>query len=70
MGDFADFLDSIDDTTKLNLQLAVGVGYDIDESFFVQARYGFQLNDHFTGDGDGEIKFNSLTVGVGYKFGG
>ncbi|MBV7270356.1 outer membrane beta-barrel protein [Winogradskyella luteola] len=70
MGDVADFLDELDDTTKLNLQLAAGVGYDIDENFSVQARYGFQLNDHFTGDGDGEIKFNTLTVGVGYKFGG
>ena len=70
MGDVADLLDLIDDSSKLNLQLAAGVGYDIDESFSIQARYGFQLNNHYTGDGDFDIKFNTLTVGVGYKFGG
>ncbi len=57
-----------DDFTKLNIQLAVGVGYDITEDIFAQARYGFQLNDHFTGDGDFGIKINTITVGVGYKF--
>ena len=69
MGDVADLIDSFDDSSKLNLQLAAGVGYDIDENFFVQARYGFQLNNHYTGDADFDLKFNTLTVGVGYKFG-
>ncbi len=68
-GDDIDALDdAIEDFTKLNLQLAVGVGYDITEEIFAQARYGFQLNDHFTGDGDGSIKINTLTFGVGYRF--
>lgn len=57
-----------DDFTKLNLQLAVGIGYDITENIFAQARYGFQLNDHFTGDEDFGIKINTITVGVGYRF--
>ena len=68
-GDAIDALDDlIDDFTKLNIQLAVGLGYDITEEIFAQARYGFQLNNHFTGEGDGEIKINTITVGVGYRF--
>lgn len=67
-GDFGDALDATDDTTKMNLQLAAGVGYDINEDIFVQARYGFQLNDHYTGDADASWKVNTLSVGVGYKF--
>jgi len=69
-GDVGDFLDAFEDTTKLNIGLAAGVGYDINENFMVQARYGFQLNNHYTGDGDFDIKFNTLSVGIGYKFGG
>lgn len=69
-GDDIDALEDLlgDDFTKLNLQLAVGVGYDITEDIFAQARYGFQLNDHWTGDGDFGIKINTITVGVGYRF--
>jgi opacity protein-like surface antigen len=69
-GDIADALEDLtgDDFTKLNLQLAIGVGYDFSDVLFAQARYGFQLNNHFTGEGDGEIKINALTVGIGYKF--
>ena len=67
-GDVGDALDLIDVSTKLNLQLAAGVGYDINEDISLQARYGFQLNNHYTGDGDFDLKFNTLTVGVGYKF--
>ncbi|MDC1504068.1 porin family protein [Winogradskyella sp.] len=69
-GDDIDAIEDLlgDDFTNLNIQLAVGVGYDINENFFAQARYGFQLNDHFTGDGDFGIKINTVTLGVGYKF--
>ncbi|MEM5566221.1 porin family protein [Psychroserpens sp. AS72] len=57
-----------DDITSLNLQLAAGAGYDINENIFVQARYGFQLNDHYTGDGDFSWQVNTISLGVGYKF--
>ncbi|WP_282043503.1 porin family protein [Winogradskyella flava] len=69
-GDDIDDIEDIlgDDFTKLNLQLAIGVGYDITEEIFAQARYGFQLNDHFTGDEDFGIKINTITIGVGYRF--
>jgi len=69
-GDFGDYLDSFDDTTKMNIQLAIGAGYDIDENFSVQARYGFQLNNHYTGDADADLKINAFTVGATYNFGG
>ena len=67
-GDFGDGLDDIDDTTKVNFQLAIGAGYNINENIFVQARYGFQLNNHYTGDADIDIDVNSFTLGVGYRF--
>ncbi len=69
-GDAGDFIDDFDDGSKLNLQLAVGAAYDITEEFFVQARYGFQLNDHYTGDADASFKISGFTIGVGYNFGG
>lgn len=69
-GDAFDAFESLagDDTTSLNLQLAAGAGYDINENIFVQARYGFQLNDHYTGDADASWQVSTLSVGVGYKF--
>ncbi|WP_296316842.1 porin family protein [Winogradskyella sp. UBA3174] len=57
-----------DDFTKLNIGLAFGVGYDISEKFFAQARYGVQLNDHVTDSDVGELKINNFLVGVGYRF--
>ncbi|PZD79452.1 porin family protein [Mesonia sp. K7] len=71
-GDAADAWEALigeDDFTKLNLQLAAGLGYDFTENFFAQARYGFQLNDHYTGDVDGaDLKLNTFNLSVGYKF--
>jgi opacity protein-like surface antigen len=69
-GDDIDALDELigEDFTKLNLQLAVGVGYNFTENLFAQARYGFQLNDHYTGDADFGININTISLGVGYKF--
>lgn len=68
-GDTVDALDNLlgDDFTKLNLQLALGLGYNFSHNFMAQARYGFQLNDHFTGD-DWGIKVNTLSISLGYKF--
>lgn len=60
--------DTGDDFSKLGLLLSAGAGYDINENFLVQARYGLQLNNYYTGDLDYSTKINILTVGVGYKF--
>lgn len=74
-GDVGDGLDAISDafdidTTKLNISLAFGGSYDISEELFVQARYGFQLNNHISESDAGDFKYNVFTVGVGYRFGG
>jgi len=70
-GDTADALDELfgDDYSSMNIAIGTGLGYDITENFFAQARYAFQLNSHYSGDLDGaDFKFNALTVSVGYKF--
>lgn len=56
------------DFTSLGISLGAGLGYDINEEYFVEARYSFQLNDYYTGDLDIKSTTNSLLVGVGYKF--
>lgn len=59
-----------DDFSNLGIDLAVGLGYDIDDNFFVDARYSYNLNNRYTGEGsdDFSIRFNAFQVGVGYKF--
>lgn len=57
------------DFTKLNVGLGPGIGYDITDDVFVEARYMFQLNDYFTGpESVLESRIHFLNVGVGYKF--
>jgi len=65
-GDIPDALDDAfgDDFSSMNLQLAIGAAYDVTENIFIQARYGFQLNEHV--DGIGSV--NTLNAGVGYRF--
>ncbi|SDI50240.1 outer membrane beta-barrel protein [Winogradskyella thalassocola] len=67
-GDFAKSIDTYDSGSKLNFQLAFGSGYDITENVFVQARYGFQLNNHYTGSVDAKSKLTGFLFTVGYKF--
>lgn len=57
-----------DDFSKLGIDLGLGAGYDITEKFFVEARYAFQLNDHYTGSEDASSKSNTFNIGVGYRF--
>ncbi len=48
------------------LDLAVGAGYQFNDNWFVEARYGFQIS---RGGGLGEFTdFNTLTIGAGYRF--
>lgn len=57
-----------DDYSSMYIDLGAGVGYDISEKFFVEARYAFQLNDAYTGDEDFSTKIGFLNIGVGYYF--
>ena len=65
-GDIPDALDAAfgDDFSSLNFQLAIGAAFDITEDLFIQARYGFQVNEHV--DGIGSV--NTLNAGLGYRF--
>lgn len=57
-----------DDYSALGVDIAVGGGYEISDNIFVDARYGFELTNRYTGDGDASLSYNSIMVGVGYKF--
>lgn len=57
-----------DDFTGFGISIGAGLGYDINENFFVEGRYSFQLNDYYTGDLDIETTTNTLMIGLGYKF--
>ncbi|MFH4968198.1 outer membrane beta-barrel protein [Gaetbulibacter sp. M240] len=54
--------------TPLGLALATGLGYDITQNFFLQARYSVQINNYYNGNEDFRARDNFFTVGVGYKF--
>lgn len=60
--------DTPEDFSSVEFDLAGGVGYDIDDDFFIEARYTFQINNSYTGSEDVKVRGNYLTVGVGYKF--
>ncbi len=56
---------------RFNFGLALGAGYNFTQAFGVEARYGFQLNDHIKGaakDAGASAKINTLNVGLNYKF--
>lgn len=60
--------DTDDDFSAFGVGLGLGAGYDITEKFLVQARYAFQINNSYTGEGDFESRFNFLNIGLGYRF--
>ena len=47
-----------------------GAGYDINDKFFVQARYGLELTNRYSGplSNSLSVRANTFTVGVGYSF--
>ncbi|PHR92054.1 MAG: OmpW family protein [Leeuwenhoekiella sp.] len=56
---------------NLGVDAAFGLGYDINESFFINARYAFELTNRISDlqGADGvTARINSLQIGVGYKF--
>ena len=65
---------SLEDTAEgfnsFGLDLGVGAGYQINENFFVEAKYAFEITNRYSGDGSDDIKsrINTLSVGLGYKF--
>lgn len=57
-----------EDFSSVEFDVAGGIGYDINEDFFVEARYTFQINNSYTGSEDVKVRGNYLTIGLGYKF--
>lgn len=63
-----------DEMNAFGLDLGLGAGYDINEHFFIEARYAFELTNRLTDQGQQAVgaditaRINSLNVGVGYKF--
>lgn len=58
-----------DEINSFGLDLGFGAGYDINEHFFLEARYTFELTNRYAGEVSGlKDKINTFAVGVGYKF--
>ena len=60
--------DTPEDFSSIGFHLGAGVGYDITENFFAEARYSFQINNSYTGSEDVTARANYLTIGLGYTF--
>lgn len=67
----------VDMLNTFGLDLAFGIGYEIDANFFLEAKYSFELTNRYTKEvknaaeslgTDVKSRFNALTLGLGYKF--
>lgn len=59
--------DTVDDGIKsMDFGLGLGLGYDITENIFVDARYNLGLAN--ISEGAGDTKNTGIQVGVGYRF--
>jgi len=58
-------LESVDDGA-LGIDIALGGGYNIDDNWYVEARYGFEV---FRGGDYGEFtSINTFSIGAGFRF--
>ena len=62
-----------DAVDTVGLDASFGLGYEFNSNFFVEAKYALGLTNRFSEKvsdypGDLDLKLNTLTVGVGYKF--
>ncbi|HLT52783.1 MAG TPA: porin family protein, partial [Flavobacteriaceae bacterium] len=57
-----------EEINSVGIDLTFGLGYEINENFFIEARYSFEMTNRYTGDFDITDRLNTLHVGVGYKF--
>ena len=57
-----------DDVAKAGIDAAFGVGYDITDHFYLNARYSLELSDRLNEDPDAISRLNWLFVGIGYSF--
>lgn len=62
-----------DAINTVGVDAAFGLGYEITENFFVEAKYALEVTNRFSEKlrnypGDLDLRLNTLMVGVGYKF--
>lgn len=63
------FEDMPDGMNSLGIDLTFGANYKINENFFIEARYGFELTNRINdGGSDMKASYNTLHIGVGYMF--
>lgn len=62
--------ETAENINSFGLDLALGAGYQINENFFVEAKYAFEITNRLSGDAGDDVKYrvNTLSVGLGYKF--
>ncbi|WP_165749570.1 porin family protein [Cellulophaga sp. Z1A5H] len=56
-----------DNLNKTGIDLSLGLGFDITDKFFIDARYSFELTNRVKSDLDITSKFRWLNVGIGFK---
>ena len=63
-------LDAGPEEKDFGFDLAFGLGYSIDDNFFVDAHHAFELTNRLSDDFGYNLKasYNTLMVGVGHKF--
>lgn len=60
--------DTPEDISSIQFGLGGGLGFDVTDDFFVEARYSFQISNSYTGSEDVTLRANYLNIGVGYTF--
>lgn len=67
--------DAEEDVNSFGIDLTFGANYKINQNFFVEARYGFEITNRYNESGDFEVEggdlkgsINTLHIGVGYMF--
>ena len=57
-----------DGYNSFGVDLTFGTAYNFAENFFAEARYGFEITNRISDGGDLKDRFNTLHIGIGYKF--
>lgn len=64
-----DFGEAPEEFNSFAVALAAGGGFDISDQIFVDARYGFEVTDRYSGEAeDISWKYNMFMLGAGYRF--
>lgn len=56
-----------DNFNKTGIDLSLGLGFDITEKFYIDARYSFEVTNRVNTDFDLTSRFRWINVGIGFK---